>query len=57
MGVYPEARDWNVGALCLYFNLGERKRPQTPNLAFFLKVQNFNAPGAFFQETLTQFKI
>ena len=22
--VYPEARDWNVGALCLDFNLGER---------------------------------
>ena len=46
-GVYPEARDWNVGALCSNFNLGERKSPRAPNSALFLKVPNFNAPGAF----------
>jgi hypothetical protein len=56
-GVYPEARDWNVGALCSYFSFEERKRPKEPNLAIFLKVPNFNAPGAFYQDPLTQFKI
>ena len=59
-GVYPEAMDWNVGAVCSDLHLDEcicRKSPWVPNLALFLKVSNFNAPGAFYQDTLTQFKI
>ena len=56
-GVYPEARDWNVGVLCSDFNLAERKIPPAPNLALFLKVPNFNAPGAFYQDMLNQLKI
>ena len=56
-GVYPEARDWNVGALCSDFNLGDhilKKAPNTPYLALFLKVPHFNAPVAFSQDTLRE---
>ena len=55
--VHPEARDWNVGALCSYFSLDGWNSPRAANLALFLKVPNFNAPGAFYQDPLTQFKI
>ena len=55
--VYPGARDWNVGALCSDLNLAEQKSPQAPKLALFLKVPNFTAPGAFYQDTLAKFKI
>ena len=56
-GVYPEAKDWNVGALCSDLNLGERKVPQAPNCALFSKVPNFNAEGDLYQYKLTPFKI
>ena len=52
-GVFPDARDWNVGALCSYFSLDEQKSPQAPNLDLFLKVPNFNGPGAFYQDPFT----
>ena len=45
-GVYPEASDWNVDALCSDFHLGVcilKKAPDLPNLSLFLKVPNFNA--------------
>ena len=56
-GVYPEAIYWNVGALCSDLILGEQKSSGAPNLDLFLKVPNFNAPGAFYEDTLTQLEI
>ena len=56
-GVYPEAGDWNVGALGSYFSLDERKSPGVPNFALFLKLPNFNAMGALYKDPLSQFKI
>ena len=53
--VYPEARHWNVGALCSDFNLGVR--PTHLNLAIFLKVSNLSPVGDFSPDTLTQIKI
>ena len=46
-GVYPEARNWNVGALCLYFSLDEQNSPRAPNWPFFLKVPNIMLWGIF----------
>ena len=56
-GVYPEARDWNVGALHSDLILGERKSPGAPNLGLFLKGPNFNAPRAFYEDMPTQLEI
>ena len=34
-GVNPEARGWNVGAVCLDFNLAERIWRKSPKCTFF----------------------
>ena len=52
IGMWGVNPDWNVGALCSYFSLDERKSPQASNLVLFLKVPNLNA-----RDPLTKFKI
>ena len=51
-GFYPEARDWNVGALCLYFSLDEQKflmlrglfiKIRSPNLKFEHRAPTFQS--------------
>ena len=59
-GVYPEARDWNVGALCLDFDFGERiLRKTTGALKFgtLRKRAKLGALGAYFQDMITEIKI
>ena len=56
-GVYPEARDWNVGALCLDFKVGERiliKSPRNNQIWYFEKKGQIRCLGAF---SLTKIKI
>ena len=53
-GVYPEARDWNVGAMCLDFSLGVR--PTHLNLAIFLTESNLSPFWGFSPDMLPQIK-
>ena len=47
-GVNPEARDWNVGALCLDFKLGEHKKaPEALTFGTLRKRTELGARGLF----------
>ena len=59
-GVYPEARDWNVGAVCSDFNLcGHilRKAPGALKFGTKRKKAKLGTSGPFYQDTLAQNKI